>query len=346
MRYGKERAVAAAKSTVENRSAVSLMAGLLLTGLAVSSPVSAEELDKIVFGTNWYAQAEHGGFYQAQATGIYEKYGLDVSIQMGGPQVNGMQLLVAGRRDFSMGYPIGNIKAREEGLPVKTVAAAFQGDPQALIAHPNVTSLEQIKEENLPVYIASFAHTTFWPWLKAEYGFTDDVTRPYTFSVAPFMADPKIVQQGYLSSEPYAMKQGGIEPSVFLLADYGYPAYATTIETTDKMIEENPELVRRFVQASMEGWASYFADPAPGNKLIQKENPQMTDEQIAYGIEKMKEHGLVTGGDAETGGIGVMTDERWKALHDFMLKAELISADLDIHDAYTLEFLPEEPVLN
>ena len=324
---------------------LSVLAGSLAIAGSLSAPVMAADLDEVVFGTNWFAQAEHGGFYQAKATGIYEKYGLDVSIEMGGPQVNGMQLLVAGKRDFSMGYPIGNIKAVEEGLPVKTVAAAFQRDPQALIAHANVTSLEQIKEEGRPVYIAAFANTTFWPWLKSKYGYTDDMIRPYTFSIEPFLADESIVQQGYLSSEPFAMEKAGVEPSVFLLADYGYPAYATTIETTDKMIEEDPDLVRRFVQASMEGWDSYFKDPAPGNKLIQEANPEMTDEQITYSIEKMRAYNLVTGGDAATGGIGVMTDARWTKIHEFMLAAGLVSEDLDIHDVYSLDFLPQEPVL-
>ena len=324
---------------------LSVLAGSLAVAGTLASPVMAADLDEVVFGTNWFAQAEHGGFYQAKATGIYEKYGLDVSIEMGGPQVNGMKLLVAGKRDFSMGYPIGNIKAVEEGLPVKTVAAAFQGDPQALIAHSNIKSLEQIKEEGLPVYIAAFAHTTFWPWLKTKYGYTDDMIRPYTFSVAPFLADDSIVQQGYLSSEPFAMEKAGVNPSVFLLADYGYPAYATTIETTDKMIDEDPDLVRRFVQASMEGWTSYLQNPAPGNALIQEANPEMTDEHIAYGIEKMKAYGLVTGGDAAAGGIGVMTDARWEKIHDFMLTAGLVDEDLDIHDVYSLDYLPKEPVL-
>ena len=264
---------------------------------------------------------------------------------MGGPQVNGMQLLVSGKRDFSMGYAVGAVKAVEQGMPVTTVAAAFQGDPQALIAHPHITSLEQIKAEGLPVYIAAFANTTFWPWLKSKYGYTDDMIRPYTFSVAPFLADKDIVQQGYLSSEPFAMEKAGIQPSVFLLADYGYPAYATTIETTDGLIEENPDLVRRFVQASMEGWASYFKDPAPGNALIKEANPEMTDEQIAYGIAKMQEYGLVTGGDAATRGIGVMTDARWAKIHEFMLEAGLVDASLDIKDVYSLDYLPSEPVL-
>lgn len=327
-----------------NFSAKRALGSLAIAG-SLCSPVMAAELDEVVFGTNWFAQAEHGGFYQAQATGIYAKYGLDVSIEMGGPQVNGTQLLAAGKRDFSMGYPIGNVKAVEEGLPIKTVAASFQSDPQALIAHANITSLEQIKEEGLPVYIAAFANTTFWPWLKAKYGYTDDMIRPYTFSIAPFLADDSIVQQGYLSSEPFAMEKAGLNPSVFLLADYGYPAYATTIETTDRMIEQNPDLVRRFVQASMEGWNSYLNDPTAGNALIKEDNPEMTDEQLTYGVAKMREYRLVTGGDAATGGIGIMTDQRWGELYSFMVDAGLTSPDLDIHDVYSLDFLPSEAVL-
>jgi len=210
---------------------------------------------------------------------------------------------------------------------------------------PGVESLEQIKEEGLPVYIATHAHSTFWPWLKAEYGFEDDVVNAYTFSVAPFLTNENIVQQGYLSSEPFAIQKGGVEPNVFLLSDYGYPPYATTIETTTSMIEERPDVVKRFVRASMEGWKSYLENPEAGNKLIMEENPEMTPEQIAYGIEKMKEYELVTGGDAQTMGIGVMTDERWNKIKDFMVEAGLVSAALDLNDVYTREFLPEEPVL-
>ncbi|WP_372971773.1 ABC transporter substrate-binding protein [Marinobacter sp.] len=327
------------------RKLVALSGSIMMAGLVALTPVSAKELDKVVFGTNWYAQAEHGGFYQALATGLYEDYGLDVEIKMGGPQVNGTQLLVTGRYDLLMGYPIGNINAVEKELPVMTVAASMQGDPQALIAHPHVESIEQIREDELPVYVATFAHSTFWPWLKAEYGFEDDVVNAYTFSVAPFLNDKDIVQQGYLSSEPFAIRKGGIEPNVFLLSDYGYPPYATTIETTTDMIEERPDVVKRFVQASMEGWKRYLENPEPGNELIREQNPEMTPEQIAYGIEKMKEYQLVTGGDAQTMGIGVMTEERWQKIKDFMVEADLASEDLDLSDVYTLEFLPEEPVM-
>ncbi|WP_116304205.1 ABC transporter substrate-binding protein [Alkalilimnicola ehrlichii] len=303
----------------------------------------ASELDKVTFGTSWYAQAEHGGFYQAVAEGIYEDYGLDVTIRMGGPQVNGLQLLMAGRYDFVMGYPIRNINAVNEGLSVVTVAASFQKDPQGLIAHPHVQSLEDVKGRT--VLISSSAQTTFWPWLKAEYGFSDANARPYTFSLGPFLANRELVQQAYISSEPYAAEQGGVTPNIFLFADHGYPPYATTIETTQGLIEESPDLVRRFVQASLEGWKSYLANPEPGNALIKADNPEMTDEQLAFGLAKIKEYELVTGEEAGSQGIGVMTHDRWRQIFDFMVEADLVPASVDYQKAYTLDFLPESPVL-
>ncbi|GGO88033.1 ABC transporter substrate-binding protein [Marinobacterium nitratireducens] len=323
-----------------------MIAAAAMTSLAsMTTSVSAKDLEKVVFGTNWFAQAEHGGFYQAKATGIYEEHGLDVEIKMGGPQVNGMQLLVAGRIDMLMGYPMASVKAVSEGLPVVTVAGLFQKDPQAIIAHPHITSLQEIADNKMPVYIGTSAHNSYYPWLKSKYGFSDEMSRPYTFSVAPFLTDTGVAQQGYVTSEPFAIEKGGVTPSVFLMADFGYPPYAETIETTHKMAEKDPDLIKRFVQATLEGWVSYFDDPAPGNKLIKEANPEMTDEQIAFSIETLKKYRMLDGGDAENGGIGVMTDERWNTLYELMKAEGLLQKDVNIKDVYSLDFLPEQPVL-
>lgn len=316
-----------------------------VAGLAVFTNAQAQDLEKVTFGTNWFAQAEHGGFYQAKAEGIYEKYGLDVEIKMGGPQVNGMQLLAAGRIDMLMGYPMASIKAVSEGLPVVTVAGIFQKDPQAIITHSDVTSLQDLADKKLPLYIGTSAHTSFYPWLKAKYGFTDDMVRPYTFSVAPFLADKGVAQQGYVTSEPYAIMQGGETPNVFLMADFGYPPYAETIETTRKMLKNKPDTVKRFVQATMEGWVSYLNNPAAGNVLIKQDNPEMTDEQLAFSLKTLKQYEMVTGGDAASKGIGVMTDARWQTLYDLMVKEKLLEKPVNIKDVYSLDFLPAKPVL-
>jgi NitT/TauT family transport system substrate-binding protein len=305
--------------------------------------VSAQPLTKVVFYTNWYAEAEHGGFYQALAEGIYARHGLDVEVKMGGPQINVLQLLLAGQADLVMGYDLQTIKAIEQGLPVTTVAATFQKDPAVLIAHPGVAALPDLRNQTLLIGQAS--ETTFWPWLKAKYGFTDAQKRPYAFSVQQFLVDTNVAQQGYLTSEPYTIEKAGIKPVVFLLADSGYPPYAETIVVTTKTLKEKPDMIARFVRASAEGWKSYLKDPTPGNALIKKANPEMTEELMAFGVAKMRDYGLVTGGDAKALGIMIMTDGRWKQTFDFMVGAGLTKSDVDYRRAYTLQFVKEIKIL-
>jgi NitT/TauT family transport system substrate-binding protein len=308
-----------------------------------ASPAIAQPATKLVFGTNWYAEAEHGGFYQAVAEGTYRKHGLDVQIRMGGPQINGLQLLLAGQLDLFMGYDLQTIQVMEQGLPVVTVAATFQKDPTVIIAHPGVARLEELKGR--PIAISAASDTTFWPWLRARYGFDDAQKRPYAFSVQPFLADKRLAQQGYVTSEPYSIEKGGVKPGVFLLADLGYPPYAETIVVTREALAKRRDAVRRFVLASAEGWKSYLANPAPGNSLIKRDNPQMEDDLIAFGVRKLKEYAIVTGGDAGKLGILTMTDARWKRTFDFMAEAKTVKPDLDYRRAYTLELVREVKVL-
>ena len=306
-----------------------------------SNTESSKKLDKITFGTDWYAQAEYGGFYQALATGIYEKYGLDVTIRQGGPSVNNSQLLMSGILDFAIGGASGAIKAIESDIPKITVASFFQKGPSILIAHPNVGNdkIENLKGK--PIYITQLTATQgFWSVLKEKYGFSDEQIRPYNFNVAPFLQDKNSAQQGIFSSEPFTVeKEGGFKPIVFLLADYGFNPYSITLETRRETVEKNPDLVQRFVTASIEGWESYFANPQPANEIIKKENPEMTDDLIAYGIEKMQEYGIVTSGDAETLGIGAMTDARWQEFFDSQVSLGIFDANTDYKQAYTLDFI-------
>jgi NitT/TauT family transport system substrate-binding protein len=315
----------------------------LVAGVACAVPAAAQPLAKLVFTTNWYAEAEHGGFYQAVAERIYRKHGLDVEIRMGGPQVNGLQLLVARQIELFMGYDIQTVQAVDQGLPVVTVAATLQKDPAAIIAHPGVKSLEDLKGH--PIYISPASHTTFWPWLKARYGFTDAQLRPYAFSVQPFLVDKTSAQQGYVTSEPYSVEKAGIKPSVFLLADRGYPPYAETLVVTRGTLAAKKDALERFIRASAEGWKSYLANPEPGNALIKRDNPRMEDGLLAYGVARMKEYGLVTGGDAGTRGIMSMTDARWQKTAEFMRSAGLIDKGFEMQQAYTLELVRDAMVM-
>jgi len=326
-----------------SRSRAFVVAALATGGFVAALPAHAEE--KFVYMTNWFAEAEHGGFYQAIATGIYKKYGLDVTVKMGGPQVNILQIMAAGQADCVMGSSdLQMIQARESGVPVVTVAAMFQRDPQVLIAHEDVKSFEDMKSKT--ILIGSGANLGYWPWLKAKYGFTDQQTRPYTFNIQPFVADKNLVQQGYVTSEPYAIQKAGIKANTFLFGDVGFPAYATTITCMDKTVKDRKAAVAAFVKGSAEGWKSYLADPAPGNALIKKDNPSMTDDQLAYSVAKLKETGLVGGGDAAKLGIGVMTEPRLKASYDFLVSAKLIDpSKVELSKTYTTEFVKDIKVL-
>ena len=313
----------------------------LVVFLASISPPSAQAADKVVFATNWLAQAEHGGYYQAVADGTYAACGLDVEIMQGGPQVSGRPLMLAGKIDFYMG---GNMlqafAAVEQNIPLRIVAASFQKEPQVLMSHPGqgLDTWEDLK--NAEQYIlGNEGFQSYFQWMITDFGFDAAKRVPYT--PAPFIANPKSVQQGYVTSEPFAVeREAGFKPNLFLLADYGFETYATTIETMQKTIDERPEAVRCFVDGSAKGWYNYlYGDNAAANEMIKKGNPDMTDEQIAFSIAAMKEFGIVDSGDAETMGIGAMTDERIAAFYASMVKAKVVPDGLDIKKAYTLDFV-------
>jgi NitT/TauT family transport system substrate-binding protein len=310
--------------------------------LVVAAAVPARALDHVTFGTDWRAEAEHGGYYQAIATGIYKKYGLEVTLRQGGPQVNHTQLLAAGRLDFDEepNSFIG-LNFAKEGIPMVAVAAFFQKDPSVLIAHPGVGNDSLAALKGKPIMIATDTRFGSWLFLKAKFGYTDSQIRPYNFNMAPFLADKNAVQQGYLTSEPYLIEhQGGFKPVVMLLADAGYSSYGSIIETSQKLVEQKPDLVQRFVNASIEGWYSYlYGDPAPANALIKHDNPEQTDDLLAFARDKMNANGVVDSGDSKRDGIGVMTDTRWRDFFEVMAKQGLYPATLDWKKAYTSRFI-------
>jgi NitT/TauT family transport system substrate-binding protein len=306
-------------------------------------PLAAPAQDKITFMTSWYAQAEHGGFYQALAKGLYKKHGLDVTIKMGGPQVNGMQLMMAGQADMHMGYDFQVLKSLEQGLTPVTVATSFQHDLQGLLAHEDVKSLGDLKGRT--ILVATAGRSSWWPWMRQKYGYAEEQVRPYTFNLQPFLADKNLAQQAYMSSEPFQAEKAGVKARFFLFARDGFPPYGTTIVATQKLVKEKPDVVQRFVRASMEGWKGYMEDPAAANELIKKDNPNMKDDQLAYAVAKLKEQNLVGGGDAAKMGIGVMTDERWKKTHEYMVSAGLLPASVDVRQAYTTQFVKDLKVM-
>ena len=321
------------------------MTRLLLLTAATLTLASGAALaqEKVTFQTNWLAQGEHGGYYQAVADGTYKACGLDVTIAQGGPQVTGRPLMLAGKVDFYMG---GNVlqafAAVEENIPFRIVAATFQKEPQVLMTHPGqgLDTWEQVKDAEQFI-IGDEGFQTFFQWMMADYGFDAGKRVPYTFNPAPFLANKKSAQQGYVTSEPYAIeKEGGFVPNQFLLADYGFDTYSTTIETMQETIDKRPKVVECFVDGSAKGWYTYlYGDNKAANELIKAANPDMKDEQLAFSLAQMKKFGIVDSGDAEKLGIGAMTDEHMKSFYDKMVKAKVLKPGIDITKAYTLQFV-------
>jgi NitT/TauT family transport system substrate-binding protein len=319
------------------------LTALLVAFVVAVPPCRAQTmLDKVSFGTNWVAEAEHGGFFQAVADGTYAKYGLDVTIVPGGPNDNNRMLLIAGKLDFFMAAnTLMSFDAVANNVPVVTVAAIFQKDPQVLLTHPeaNITKLEGLKP--LTLFVSKEGISSYFQWLRSEYAFSEDKVRPYTFNPQPFLANKQSAMQGYVTSEPYAIeKTAGFKPGIILLADYGFNSYSTLIETRSDLIDKKPDLVQRFVNASLVGWYNYlYGDNSAANATIKKLNPEMTDELIGYSVAKMKEYGIVDSGDALRDGIGAMTDERIASFFDKMVRAHVVRSDIDYRKSYTLRFI-------
>src|SRR5919112_1232841 len=319
--------------------------GTLVAGLVwgAGSALAQQHLTEVTFGTNWIAQAEHGGYYQAVADGTYETYGLKVTIVPGGPRASNRMLMTVGKLDFYMGGSmIQAFSAVEKDIPTIVVAAHFQKEPQVLLSHPGqgLDTFADLRKSN-DILLAKESVATFFQWMKAEFGFRDEQVKPYGFNPAPFIANKRSVQQGYVTSEPLTIeKAAGFKPNVFLLADHGFSTYSTTVETRREVVEKNPNLVQRFVDASTIGWYNYlYGDNTKAREFIKRDNPEMTDELLAYSRAKMKEYGIVDSGDTASLGIGAMTDARMKDFFHKMVKAGLFKADLDYRRAYTLQFV-------
>jgi NitT/TauT family transport system substrate-binding protein len=318
---------------------------LSLAGLAIMLTIAgagAQALDQVRFGTNWVAEAEHGGFYQALADGTYRKYGLDVTIVPGGPQVNNRILLPVGKIDFFLSANLLQaFDAVAQNIPTVSVAALFQKDPQVLLAHPDqgIERFEDLKK--LTLLISSEGRASYFQWMKSEFGFRDEQVKPYTFNPQPFLADKRTAMQGYVTSEPYAVeREGRFKPKIFLLADQGFDTYSTLIETRRELVDKQPNVVRRFVEASIVGWMNYiYHDNSAGNARIKHDNPEMTDDLLAYSVAKLKEYGIVDSGDAGRLGVGAMTDARVKSFFDKMVRAGVVKPDIDVRKATTLQFV-------
>jgi NitT/TauT family transport system substrate-binding protein len=314
------------------------LAALALAFTCIAASARAD--DRVTLFLGFTPEPETGGFMQAFAAGIYKKHGLDVDIRFGNPQAAPGASMAAGKIDFSASPASIALNAVREGVPRVVVAAIFQKEVRILMAHRGAgnDTFEQMKGK--PILVAATGRGTFWPFLVAKYGFTDDQLRPYTSSQAPYLANKNAIEQGYITSEPFLVRSAGADPVYVALADFGYEGYASTILTTHRMIESNPALVQRFVDATIEGWYDFlYGDPAPAIAFLQGANPDVSNERVAYAIKTIKDNGIVDSGDAKTMGIGAMTDERWARIIRQQQELRILPMDVDFRKAYTLQFV-------
>jgi NitT/TauT family transport system substrate-binding protein len=329
-------------SGIERGTLMRNLLALALAAIFATASAQAQPLDKVTFATNWVAQAEHGGFYQALADGTYRKFGLDVTILPGGPNVNHRLQLLAGKIEFYMSAnTLQAFDAVAQNVPTVAVASMFQKDPQVLLAHPDqdIGKFEDLKK--LTLFISKEGVASYFQWMKHEFGFREQQVKPYNFNPQPFLTDKKSAMQGYVTSEPFAVeKQGGFKPKIFLLADQGFGSYSTLIETRRDLIQRKPDMVQRFINASIVGWYNYiYGDNSAANARIKRDNPEMTDEPITYSIAKMKEYGIVDSGDSVKLGIGAMTDARMKSFYEKMVASGVTKAGIDYKKGYSLQFV-------
>jgi len=319
-------------------------ASLLYAWAALLPAAACAQPDAVVFATNWKAQAAHGGFYQALADGTYARYGLNVTIRQGGPQVNNRPLLPAGRIDFLMtGNLLHAFDNQKNGVPTVEVAAIFQKDPQALIAHPGrgYERFEHLKDAPV-VFVAKDAQFTWWQWLTVTQGFRDEQLRPYNFNLGPFLANPRALQQGYSIAEPiYVRRQGGFDPVVHLLADHGFDTYSTLIEARAETVRNRPDLVQRFVDASILGWNSYlYGDRRAAHAAMLRDNPEISEQELEASVALMRSQGIVDSSEALTLGIGTMNIERIRHFFRSMVAAGLYSGgEIDPARVATVQFV-------
>ncbi len=321
-------------ATVPTRALSALLTVLAAPAMAANTAVT--------YGTNWVAQAEHGGFYQSVADGTYAACGLDVTIVPGGPSVNNQALLLAGKLDFYMGGVLDAFDGVDKGLPLVDVAAMFQKDPQVILTHPGVAkTFADLKGLNL--FISDGGYSGYYQWMIKSLGFTEEQRKVYTFNAAPFIADEKSGMQGYITSEPLAVKkEAGWDPDIWLLADNGYSSYSTMIQTMQTTVDTKPEVVKCFVDGSIKGWYNYlYGDNKAANDMIKKDNPDMSDEQIAFSIATLKKYGIVDSGDTDKLGIGAMTEARMTQFYGDMVKAAVIKDGIDIKKAYSLAYVDQ-----
>lgn len=312
-------------------------------GPAETAPIAEEPAPaprKVSVALNWYPEPEFGGMYEAQASGGYAAANLEVDIVPGGPGTPVIPQVAAGRATFGVSSADEVILSRASGADVVAIFATYQKDPRCIMVHASrgLKGIEDIRsgtialEEGLP----------FTVWLFKKYPF-EGVTRvPYGGGVTQWMLDPLYAQQAYVTSEPISAKKAGGDPQCFMVADVGYSQYANVLVTSGETLKNDPALVKDFVAATQEGWKSYQKDGTRANAKLHELN-QTLDAETLQGMWEVQKP-LVSGGHAETAGIGAMQAEVWESVEKQLVDLGLVKDPVPpISEVFTNQLVPVPP---
>jgi NitT/TauT family transport system substrate-binding protein len=299
--------------------------------------VTVNGLTPITLQTDWYPQPEMGGFYQAQMQGLYKQAGLEVTIAPGGPTIVGEQMVATNAAQFSMGSSDKVLTSVSQGIPLVAVAATMQQDPQALMVHAgsSVKTFADLEGHT----IAAKPGSTWFQYLLKKFALKNVREIPATYSVANFLEDPSYIQQAFVTSEPYFAEKGGAPVRTMLISSTGYQPYRV-IFTSRRFMMEHPDVVQRFVDASMAGWKAYLADPAMVDGELQKLNPALNADQMRFSVETLKARHFVDGDGTPDSHLGHFTRERWETLYQQLVDLKVITHPYDPSTAYVTRFAP------
>ncbi|HYC72129.1 MAG TPA: ABC transporter substrate-binding protein [Opitutaceae bacterium] len=322
-------------------------ATLALLGLAACSrppadaPKAADGRVKVRFQTDWFPQPEHGGYYQALAKGYYAAEGLDVEILPGGPNAQVMAGVATGRADLGMTNGDDMIVAVARGLPLRMVAAEMQRDAQGILFHQErpIRSLRDLDGKT----VMAGAGSTWIEVVQRKLGIKFNL-QPLVGDLARFMNDPQFIQQCFVTNEPYFATQRGAKVGALLIAspELGYEPYRVIFGGRD-FIERNPEVVRKFVRASIRGWVEYLTgDPEPANALLRKLRSDLPEDFFSYSIKAMKDYQLVLGDPRRGEAAGQLRADRLSRQIALLQEIGVLDRAVTLEEVVTFEFLPED----
>jgi NitT/TauT family transport system substrate-binding protein len=299
-----------------------------------SGSSASEGTEKVTLLMNWFAQAEQGGYWQAQAAKTGEAEGLDIEVKQGGPQIQTIPQVAAGQADFGVAQADELMLARAEGVPVVQVFGGMDRYLQCMMYHPStgISDFSDISGKQVAVAPSG----GFWPWIKGEYDLQDVQEINFTGSLAEFKRNENLVQQCFITSEPYFAEQEHIPHAELMVADAGYNPYSQGLFTSEKMVEEHPETVRKVVAAVQEGWTQFMTDPSKAKALIEEVNKDTDPAAFDYAAKEL------AAGDYLGSPVGGMTEERWNTLHDQLDEAGVLTKSVDPSSVWTDEFVSSD----